>query len=578
MPDSEFFELTTNRLRLEPFADHHSKGVFALWSNAEVCRYSGEAHDWAGRPIALPARSSLDSDKILDFFMRRAAEGSGVRWAVISKQTDRLIGAVGFNAITPTAELAYHFHPDHWGSGYATEACSVVVAWCRSKRPDAAIEAFVEAENPASIRLIRRLGFEKTTTLRDGAQRYVKTERHEIMSQNPNEDDEERLLSGEAWRDFCDRLKATGEAILQDGFPTAPGDRAEGFRWLTRLVSHATQLEVEAGDRQFPCFIRYETPHNQWGGPNPDNTYFRANLNPSCDYRVWGNVKDVRQAIFSLNEGEMQLGEYGVFSERSLDQFEVDEQGMLEIWITREEHSGNWIPSDPKGRLLTIRIFQSDWVNDAAHPFHIERIGAEGIARPPLTAEYMTRALDRSARWIEKTGAFWNQYTNAGWNRATPNQIAPAKPAPGGADNILYGSCFFELREDQAMVIECDPPDAEYWGWTIHTMAWLESGDFADRQTSLSGHQVHLDSDGVMRIVLSQRDPGVANWIDLTGRERGLLVYRWVWSKDNPMPTSTIMALDQVRAAMPADHPIIDDGARRKSLSRRREAAWNRYL
>ena len=393
-----------------------------------------------------------------------------------------------------------------------------------------------------------------------------------------NETDEERLVSGEAWRDFCDRLKATGEGILQSGFPTAPGDRAEGFRWLTRLISHATQLEVEAGDPQFPFFIRYETPHNQWGGPNPDNIYLRANLDPTRDYRVWANVRDVRQGIFSLNEGEMQLGEFGVFSERSLDQFEISEDGQLEIWITKDEHSGNWMPTHPKGRLLTIRIFQSDWVNDAAHPFHIERVGAEGIPRPPLSAEFMTRALDRSATWIERTGAFWNQYTTAGWNRATPNEIAAAKPAPGGADNILYGSCFFELEVGQAMVIECEPPDAEYWGFSLHTLAWLESGDFADRQTSLSDHQMHLDADGLMRVVLSQTDPGVMNWIDITGRERGLLVYRWVWSKDNPKPKASVMAMDEVRAAMHVDHPVVDEAGRRISLSRRREEAWNRFL
>lgn len=390
--------------------------------------------------------------------------------------------------------------------------------------------------------------------------------------------DEERLLSGEAWSDFCDRLKASGKAILQEGFPTSAGDRAEGFRWLTRLVTHATQMEIEAGDPQHPFFIRYETPINQWGGPNPDNAYFRANVDPSCSYRIWANVKNVRQAIFSLNEGEMQLGEYGVFSERSLNQFEISADGLLEIWLSPEKRAGNWMPTDPKGRLLTIRVYQSDWENDAAPPFHIERVGAEGIPRPPLTAAHMTRALDRSATWIEKTGAFWNAYTSAGWNRATPNEVVPARPAPGGADNILYGSCFFELAEEQAMVLECAPPLAEYWGFTVHTLGWLESGDFADRQTSLSGHQVHLDGDGRMRIVLAQRDPGVPNWIDIVGRERGLMVYRWVWSRDNPLPTSKVMDVEQVRSAVPNDHPVIDDAARRLSLSRRREAAWNRFL
>jgi hypothetical protein len=390
--------------------------------------------------------------------------------------------------------------------------------------------------------------------------------------------DEQRLLSGEAWREFCDRLKDAGESILQEGFPSEPGDRAEGFRWLTRLVTHATQMELEAGDPEHPCFIRYETPHNQWGGPNPDNIYLRANVDPALSYRIWGNVSDVRQIIFSLNEGDMQLGEYGVFSERSLDDFELSEMGFLEIFLSPDEQPRNWMPMHPKGRLLTIRLYQSDWERDAARPLHIERVGAEGVPRPFLDAAFVARGLDRSARWVEKTASFWNAYTSAGWERATPNAAAPARPAPGGADNILYGSCFFELQSDQALVLACAPPDADYFGFSIHTLGWLESGDFAERQTSLSGHQLHLDEDGLMRIVVAQRDPGVPNWLDVEGRARGLLVYRWVWSRDNPTPDSRVIPLAEVRAAMPSDHPVIDAAERRCSLTRRREAAWNRFL
>jgi hypothetical protein len=70
----------------------------------------------------------------------------------------------------------------------------------------------------------------------------------------------------------------------------------------------------------------------------------------------------------------MQLGEYGVLSERFPDPFEIGADGSLEIWLSPDEQPRNWMPMDPRGRLLTTHIFQSDWVNDAARPFHIERI------------------------------------------------------------------------------------------------------------------------------------------------------------------------------------------------------------
>jgi hypothetical protein len=400
-------------------------------------------------------------------------------------------------------------------------------------------------------------------------------------------DEEERLISGNAWRQWCDRLKAAGESILADGFPDSPRDRAEGFRWLTRLVVHAVQLEVEAGDPRHPFFIRYETPHNQWGGPNPDNVYLRANVDPALSYRIWADVGGVRQAIFSLNEGEMHLGELGVYSERSLDQLEVGDDGRLEIHLSPDESSippgpsgrpVNWMPMHPRGRLLTIRVYQSDWERDAAPPFHIERVGAEGVPPPALEPARVARALDRAATWVERSAGYWNAYTAAGFRRATPNVANPPRPAPGGARDILYGSCFWEIREDEALLVECDEPDAGYWGLSIHTLGWLESGDFADRQTSLNDHQTHVDGDGRIRVVLSHRDPGTPNWIDTEGRPRGLLVYRWVWARNEPVPVSRVVPLSEVRSALPGDHPTVDEAQRRRALSRRREAAWARFL
>jgi len=387
----------------------------------------------------------------------------------------------------------------------------------------------------------------------------------------------ERLMSGEAWRDFCDRLKATGERILEPDFPNDERTRAEGFRNLLRLLNYASRMEVEAGNPLFPDFVRYEEPHSQWGGPNPDNTYLRARIDPTQSYRIWADVDGMRQAIFCQHEGDMQLAQYGVYHERDVTDFEVDEDGFLEILLSPKEQPGNWIPTHPEARLFTIRIYVADWENDTAPTFHIERVGAEGAPAPEASPAEISKGLDRTSHWIEQTSTYWNGYIKKSLETATLNVPSEARSAPGGADHIAYGSCFWDLGDEEALIVTCDVPDALYWNFAIHTMSWLESGDFPRRTTSLNSEQLFVDDDGRVRLVLSKEDPGAPNWIDTEGRRTGMLSYRFVWAKTKPTPYAQVVPVDCVFPKLPDDHPQVNDAERREQLSVRREALWNRY-
>jgi len=389
--------------------------------------------------------------------------------------------------------------------------------------------------------------------------------------------DSDRLMSGEAWQEFCDRLRAAGDRILEPDFPDDERTRTEGFRSLLRLLNYSTHLEVEAGDPLFPDFVRYQEPHSQWGGPNPDNTYLRAVIDPTQTYKIWADVDGMLQAIFCQHEGDMQLEQYGVYHERDLDEFEVDDDGFLELILSPDEHEGNWIPTHPDARLFTIRIYVSDWESHTAPTFHIEREGFEGVAPPPPTPGQLARGLDRAIDWVEKTCVYWNGFVQKRFDAATPNVAGEVRSTPGGAENIAYGSCSWDLTDDEALLLTCEVPVAQYWSFTIHTMTWLESGDFPRRQTSLSGDQVSLDDDGKVRIVLSRQDPGVPNWIDTEGRPRGLLAYRWAWAETRPTPTAQVVPLAELFEHLPEDHPQVGPEQRRQQLSVRREALWNRY-
>jgi [ribosomal protein S5]-alanine N-acetyltransferase len=162
--------LSTARLRLEPLAMAHSGGMFALWSREEVCRYSGPAVDADGRSIPLPATSPLESDRIIDFFVQRAATGLGFRWAMVTVPDGMFVGAVGYNHLGSCPELAWHLHPDAWGQGLMTEACRAALAWLQGALQ---VQAFVDPGNEASIRLAERLGFRATGEAMDDTRRYL---------------------------------------------------------------------------------------------------------------------------------------------------------------------------------------------------------------------------------------------------------------------------------------------------------------------------------------------------------------------------------------------------------------------
>ena len=63
-----------------------------------------------------------------------------------------------------------------------------------------------------------------------------------------DESSTERIVSGKSWEDFCDTLKSAGQAILRDGSPRDVLDRAEGFRYLSRLTRAALETFIEYAD------------------------------------------------------------------------------------------------------------------------------------------------------------------------------------------------------------------------------------------------------------------------------------------------------------------------------------------
>lgn len=82
------------------------------------------------------------------------------------------VGSVGLDApneVWGTTELGYMIAPEYWGNGYATEAAELLCGYAFEERRLNKVYADVYATNPASARVLEKIGFEQEGLFRQHA-------------------------------------------------------------------------------------------------------------------------------------------------------------------------------------------------------------------------------------------------------------------------------------------------------------------------------------------------------------------------------------------------------------------------
>ena len=87
-----------------------------------------------------------------------------------------------------------------------------------------------------------------------------------------------------AWRDFCRRLEAVGEQLMAEPFPANAAVRAEGYDHMAEQVLCWLGWSIGYPNAARPFFMRQNDLVTQWGGPNADNAYRHARIDPTKRY------------------------------------------------------------------------------------------------------------------------------------------------------------------------------------------------------------------------------------------------------------------------------------------------------
>ncbi|HEX5256619.1 MAG TPA: DUF1214 domain-containing protein [Mycobacterium sp.] len=388
------------------------------------------------------------------------------------------------------------------------------------------------------------------------------------MDGAPGVDD---MSLSQAWSHLLDGLKRSAEIVESDPVSRNRIDLASGMRHLLVLLAAGidTALRVES-DPILSVQATSTDDRITWGMECPDGLYTGAAMRGRESYRLFGNRGTARYVGLQTMNGIVST------SNVLVDELEVDADGNFEIILSADERSGNWMPIEGDHPTLTVRHFFYDWDTEVPSSLQIERIGdAVPVKDRSVDLDVaVTRQLAALGDFVHDNTKFFLDFGAAppengflpGIDRTSMGAAAENRPVIGR----------WALNPGEALILEVEPPKGVYWSYSLGN-PWWETIHYGRHQSSLNAHQAAVDSDRMVRVVLSDRDPGVANWLDTAGHSNGAMILRCVRTETAPTPTVRLVAFDDVGSALPADTKMITAEERARILSARRRAVHKRF-
>lgn len=354
----------------------------------------------------------------------------------------------------------------------------------------------------------------------------------------------ERTISGELWHDFCQTLESAGASILGPGTPDNALDRAEGFRYLTRVLRLALESELENAEPLTPRLQLGTRGDIKLACDNPDSYYLTSTVDSRHEYRIRGRQGTVPYLSIGAYFGGMGSDHSGCSGSLESEGLVTEADGSFEIVLSAMEHSGNWIRLDPDSHHHQLIVRQTYLHRDreSVAELSIERIG--GGSAPPLDAEAFHDRLLGAANYVKN-----NVELFVGWSRdfeEFPNEARPLDVSKAQGDpNFFYLQGYWKLADDEALLLEFTPPVCDYWNFQLNNY-WIESLDYRDHRVEVNNGAVRFEADGSVRLVVASQDPGHPNWIETAYHSHGTMGLRIVKGKEQPSVVQRVVKVSEV--------------------------------
>lgn len=362
-----------------------------------------------------------------------------------------------------------------------------------------------------------------------------------LRGQTPKSHAEQRVVTGQAWDEFCDSLKAAGASLHGPGCPTDAFNQAEGLRYLSRLTRVALESWVECSDPNAPQLLSLANGLRpcpvKLGSDNPDNLYENAHLSNKYVYRVFGSAGTVKYLGFGI-----QAGTYGqpdglqTVDYKERHEMKLSEDSSIEFFVStksnKPEGCVNWLQmvDSPLEHLLIVRNTFERRDLETAASLKIERVG-ESTRPQDITCEALTGALDTAGIFVYGASMMFTLWARGFKKRVNELPLFDQQRSnkAGGDPHIRYYHSYWALKPDEALVIEAEPPQCHTWNFQLNNH-WMESLDYRYYNIHVNKGTARYRADGSVCVIVAHEDPEIpdSNWITTASHENGTMCWRWI--------------------------------------------------
>lgn len=311
-------------------------------------------------------------------------------------------------------------------------------------------------------------------------------------------------------------------------------------------------------------------PGNRGLHDNPDTFYRLVPLDGRSDFLLEGEAPEAPATIFELSALTADWQTLGHLSREDLG-IAPGRRFRLHFGPEPGPDCDHFVRLTADAEMLLLRETLADWAVERPCTLAIANRVDRGGWREADGPEEIAAAVRRVEKWFAQAASLTTAPLAQPANRFATPVISGDH---GKLVTMAYSIGHFRVRPGEALVLSIDPGEARYVGAPI-TNLWGTTNGNLDRGASLNHLQAVANADGTFTAVLALDDPGVANWLDPDGLERGFLFVRWA-GLDPERPPRRAPAIDarlvpcaELDAALPDTLPRID-AAGRAALARER--------